>query len=225
MRIGIMGGTFDPIHYGHLNSAEEIAEIFKIDQILFIPAFIQPHKRGEKTADAYHRLMMTLLATLSNPRFTVSTIEIEKRGYSYTIDTMKKLSKTLRRNTHFYFIAGIDAFKEISTWKDADRLLKSCDFIVSTRPGYRIDDLFKILSETVSKKYRGIRFKIEKKSSSLKSSRLSVIGSRTFIHTVETTPFDISSTEVRNRIRKGMTIKYLLPELVEDYIYKNELYV
>jgi len=156
MRIGIMGGTFDPIHYGHLNSAEEIAEVFKMDRVIFIPAFIPPHKKKEKITDVYHRLMMTMLATLSNPRFTVSTIEIERDGYSYTIDTVNELRNSFKRGSaknKFYFIVGVDAFKEIFTWKDSVRLLKNCDFIVTTRPGYKVDDLFNVLNDA-AKKYK-----------------------------------------------------------------------
>lgn len=224
MRIGIMGGTFDPIHYGHLNSAAEISEIFNIDQIVFMPAFIPPHKKAEKITDIYHRLTMTVIATLSNPRFTVSTIEIERSDYSYTIDTMMELKKASGKNIKFYFIAGIDAFKEIVTWKDADRLLKSCDFIISTRPGYRIDDLSNILGNTVSKKYRNIKFKIENRNPFRGFQRLSVIGSKYYIYPVETTLLDISSTDIRRRVAEGRTIRYLLPETVKEYIYKNKLY-
>lgn len=223
MRIGIMGGTFDPIHYGHLNSAEEIADTFRLDKIIFIPAFIPPHKESEKITDAYHRLMMTVLATISNRRFNVSSIEIERNGYSYTVDTIRELINTIK-NSKFYFIAGVDIFKEISTWKNVGRLLKSCDFIVSTRPGYRIDSLFNILNETVSKKYKNIKFRIDRKNPFGKFPRLAIINSGCFIYPVETTSLDISSTEIRRKVRKGITIKYLLPEPVEDYICKNRLY-
>jgi nicotinate-nucleotide adenylyltransferase len=227
MRIGIMGGTFDPIHYGHLNSAEEIAEIFKLDRVIFIPTFIPPHKKKEKITGVYHRLMMTMLATLGNPRFTVSTIEIERDGYSYTIDTINELRNRFRKGTakdNFYFITGIDAFKDIFTWKDADRLLKNCDFIVSTRPGYRTDDLFNMLNDTAAKKYKNIKFRMDRKNPFVKSPRLYIIGSKHFIYPVETTALDISSTDIRSRIKKGMTVKYLLSESVEEYINKNGLY-
>lgn len=226
MRIGIMGGTFDPIHYGHLNSAEEIAEAFKMDRVIFIPTFIPPHKKKEKISGVYHRLMMTMLATLSNPRFEVSTIEIERDGYSYTIDTINELKNSLKRGSvknKFYFIVGVDAFKEIFTWKDAVKLLKNCDFIVTTRPGYMVDDLYNVLNNA-AKRYKNVKFKIERKNPFGKSSRLYIIGSKHFIYPVETTALDISSTDIRRRIKRGMTVKYLLPEFVEEYIDKNRLY-
>ncbi|MBI3815217.1 MAG: nicotinate-nucleotide adenylyltransferase [Nitrospinae bacterium] len=236
MRIGIMGGTFDPIHYGHLISAEEIADIFKMNLVMFMPAFIPPHKKKGKMTDVHHRLIMTTLATVPNPGFAVSAFEIERGGCSYTIDTVRGLKKKFKEKIRLYFIAGIDAFQEIATWKDAGSLFKNCDFIVSTRPGYRIDDLFYMLDRTVSKKYRDIKFRIEKKNPFYKSSshpaplpageRIEVRGhgSKYFIYPVETTALDISSTEIRRRVRQGMTIKYLLPEPVEEYIYKNGLY-
>lgn len=227
MRIGIMGGTFDPIHYGHLNSAEEIAEIFKLDKVVFMPTFIPPHKKKAKIADSYHRLMMTMLATLGNPRFEVSTAEIERDEYSYTIDTIRELKNIFVKESKlnkFYFIVGIDAFKDIFTWKDAIRLLKNCDFIVSTRPGYRIDDLFNLLNSTAAKKCKNITFKMDRKNPFIKSPRLYIIGSKHFIYPVETTALDISSTDIRGRIKNGMTVKYLLPEFVEEYINKNRLY-
>lgn len=224
MNIGIMGGTFDPIHYGHLNSAEEIADIFKMDMVIFMPAFIPPHKKRGRITDVHHRLIMATIATLSNQSFAISAFEIEKGGYSYTIDTVRGLKKSFKGKVRLYFIAGIDAFREIATWKDAGSLFKNCDFIVSTRPGYRIDDLFNMLDKTVSKKYNDIKFRIEKKNPFYRIPRLAVIGSKYFIYPVETTAMDISSTEIRRRVRDGMTIKYLLPEAVEEYIYKNGLY-
>jgi len=227
MRIGIMGGTFDPIHYGHLNSAEEIAEVFKMNRVIFMPTFIPPHKKKEKITNVYHRLIMTMLATLSNPRFTVSTIEIERDGYSYTIDTVNELRNSFNKGSvknKFYFIVGVDAFKEIFTWKDAVRLLKNCDFIVTTRPGYIVDDLFNVLNDTAAKKYKNVKFKIDRKNPFGKSPRLYIIGSKHFIYPVETTALDISSTDIRRRVKNGMTVKYLLPEFVEEYINKNRLY-
>jgi len=219
-----MGGTFDPIHYGHLNSAGEIADIFKMDMVMFMPAFIPPHKKKEKMTDVHHRLNMTTIATLSNPLFAVSAFEIKRGGYSYTIDTVKGLKKSFKEKVRLYLITGIDAFQEIATWKDAGSLFNNCDLIVSARPGYRIDDIFNMLDRTVSNKYRNIKFRIEKKNPFYKNPRLAITGSKYFIYPVETTAMDISSTEIRRRVRQGMTIKYLLPEAVEEYIYKNGLY-
>ncbi|WP_083238742.1 nicotinate-nucleotide adenylyltransferase [Caloranaerobacter ferrireducens] len=197
-RIGIMGGTFDPIHIGHLVIAEEIRNEFKLDKVIFIPAGNPPHKDNKKITSARHRYIMTLLATLSNPYFEVSTIEIEKKETTYTIDTIKTLRK-ICNNVELYFITGADSIFELHTWKNVGELLKLCNFIAATRPGFEM-------------------VKLERKIQEIKNEY------GVSIHTTMVTALQISSTEIRARIREGRTIKYLLPETVEKYIYKNNLY-
>ncbi|WP_427339004.1 nicotinate-nucleotide adenylyltransferase [Caloranaerobacter sp. DY30410] len=198
-RIGIMGGTFDPIHIGHLVIAEEIRNEFKLDKIIFIPAGNPPHKDNKKITSARHRYIMTLLATISNPHFEVSTIEIEKKETTYTIDTIKTLRKACNNNVELYFITGADSILELHTWKNIGELLKLCNFIAATRPGFEIAKLERKIQE-INNEY----------------------GAN--IYPTIVTALQISSTEIRTRIKEGRTVKYLLPEMVEKYIYKNNLY-
>ena len=136
MRIGIMGGTFNPIHYGHLVSASEVCNKFKLDKAIFIPSALNPLKTSSNLADARHRLKMIKLAIAGNPLFEVSDIEIKRGGASYTIDTIKAFAKKYGKDVNLYFIIGADAFLEINSWASPDALLKMCKFIVMTRPGY-----------------------------------------------------------------------------------------
>ncbi|HXF75168.1 MAG TPA: nicotinate-nucleotide adenylyltransferase, partial [Methylomirabilota bacterium] len=129
MKLGLFGGTFDPIHWGHLRSAEEVAESFGLDRVYFIPASIPPHKRGETTTPAEDRLKMVRLAVAGNDRFAVSTIEIKRAGVSYSIDTLRAFNAKKRRGDSLYFIIGLDAFREIGTWKDFRELFSLCHFI------------------------------------------------------------------------------------------------
>lgn len=198
-KIGIMGGTFDPIHYGHLVTAEGVRAEFNLDYVMFVPAGNPPHKKGYKITDPQHRYLMTVLATVTNPFFEVSRIEIERQGFSYTVDTIKELKKRFPTDTELYFITGADAVLEILTWKEVDRLLAMCKFVAATRPGYEIPELNKKIAE------------IEKTYSHK-------------IFLVEVPAMAISSTDIRRRVSEGRPIKYLLPESVEYYILKNNLY-
>ncbi|QIB26650.1 nicotinate-nucleotide adenylyltransferase [Caloranaerobacter azorensis] len=198
-RIGIMGGTFDPIHIGHLVIAEEIRNEFKLDKIIFIPAGNPPHKDNKKITPAKHRYIMTLLATISNPYFEVSAIEVERKGVTYTIDTIKTLREICSNDIEIYFITGADSILELHTWKNVKELLKLCNFIAATRPGFEMINLKKKIQE-MNDKY----------------------GAN--IYTTIVTALQISSTDIRTRIKEGRTVKYLLPEMVEKYIHKNNLY-
>src|SRR5690554_2163722 len=133
-KIGIMGGTFDPIHYGHLVLAEQIRTKFHLERILFIPAGTPPHKQDMRITESKHRFFMTLVATITNPYFEVSRIELDNNEVSYTINTIRRL-KEIYKDTEIFFITGADALYEIDTWKNFDDLLKECNFIAATRPG------------------------------------------------------------------------------------------
>ncbi len=198
-KIGIMGGTFDPIHYGHLVLAEQIRTQFNLEKILFIPAGIPPHKLDMDITSSKHRYFMSLLATITNPSFEVSKIEIEEKSISYTVNTIRKL-KSIYKDGDLYFITGADALYELDTWNDLENLLKMCNFIAATRPG--IDN--KLL--------------VEKKDFLNKKYDANII--------ITAVPaLAISSTDIRNRIKDGESIKYIVPESVEYYIYKNNLYL
>ena len=152
MRIGIIGGSFNPIHYGHLVSASEVCNKFKLDKVIFVPSSINPLKSTSNLAAAHHRLKMIKLAIANDPRFENSDIEIKRGSTSYTIDTIKAFVKEYGKDVNIYFIIGIDAFLEINSWASPDALLRMCKFIVTSRPGYDIREIkpvFKKHTETM----------------------------------------------------------------------------
>lgn len=198
--LGVMGGTFNPIHHGHLLAAQEALMEFHLDEILFVPNQIPPHKVGESDiVDAEHRFIMTNLAIASNPYFKVSRIELDRLNVSYTYDTIKKLKK-IKSQTEISFITGVDALIKYE-WYAFDELLNLLTyFIVVTRPGF----LLSHLQQKVKEKELRTPEKIK----------------------VLTIPsVDISSSEIRKRLHQGKSIRYLLPQSVEEYIYKNKLYI
>ncbi len=199
MKIGIMGGTFDPIHLGHLAMAESAREIFELDKILFMPSANPPHKVEQNITPAMHRVMMTFLATKSNENFEVSQAEILRGGISYTIDTMKDLHEKFGEETELFFIIGADSLKDLPTWHKSRELVKKCHFIAAGRPGTEIN-----LSEL--------------------ENFFGEINFNRHIHRIETPGLEISSTDIRERVKAGRSIKYLVPELVEEYIFKEQLY-
>ena len=198
MKIGIMGGTFDPIHLGHLATAESVRELFVLDEILFIPAARPPHKLARHVTDEHHRLAMTTLATHSNKFFRVSDMELKRTGLSYTLDTMNELHEQFGTTTELFFIIGADSLVDLSKWHEAKKLVERSHFIATTRPGVDVD-----FSAT------------EKFFGSAASEH---------IHRVTTPAIEISSTEIRERVKSGRSIKYLVPEVVEEYILREELY-
>jgi len=141
-KIGIMGGTFDPIHNGHLLSAEEVRQKLGLDMIIFIPAGSPPLKNPKNTTDAVHRYNMCLLACLSNPFFSVSDIEVKREGPSYTVDTIRQLRKEYAHN-HLFFISGADASNNFESWREFDKIIEMCDIVVTTRPGYNPSGILK----------------------------------------------------------------------------------
>ncbi|HPW40849.1 MAG TPA: nicotinate-nucleotide adenylyltransferase [Bacillota bacterium] len=198
-RIGIMGGTFDPIHYGHLAAAEAARIEFGLCKVIFMPVGNPPHKQSQAISDAEHRYRMTALATSSNSGFEVSRLEVDKAGITYTFDTMKELRNIYGEAPAIYFITGADAVLELLTWYKLGELLTLCKFIAVTRPGFDICKLEQKIAEITSK-YDGE------------------------IICLEVPLLEISSTDIRERIRSGKPVKYLLPEEVEAYIHKNGLY-
>jgi nicotinate-nucleotide adenylyltransferase len=216
LRIGILGGTFNPIHYGHLAAAEEVRERLKLDRVLFIPSFHPPHKQEDDVPSASHRMEMVRIATMENAMFEPSDIEIKREGKSFTIDTIIFLKKTYP-DADLYFITGVDSFLDIQTWNRWEWLLSLCTFVVLSRPGYRFADLLKIAflrpaESQVIEIDRGHRMHVE-------------VHAGTFTVYLEMIPlYDISSTDIRRRVKEGRSIKYLLPELVETYIINNKLY-
>ena len=140
--IAIMGGTFAPIHNGHLVTAEAVRHRFKVDRVVFIPTGRPAHKTDKQVTHNEHRYLMTVLATMRNENFDVSRIEIDRPGITYTIDTIEALKKICRPDVRLYFITGADAIHQIMSWKEPERLLTLCDFVAVTRPGYRKNQMF-----------------------------------------------------------------------------------
>lgn len=197
-KIGIMGGTFDPIHIGHLVAAEAVRLEYQLDKVIFIPAGNPPHKPNSKVTSAMHRFVMTVMATYSNPDFLVSATEIERSGPSYTVDTVAALVEQYGPETEFYFITGVDAAQDLKTWHHIDKLLDMCYFIAAARPGC-ISTLDNIIKDFGRKGQQRI-------------------------HRLATPELEISSTDIRERVRTGRSIKYIVPESVENYILKEGLY-
>lgn len=199
IKIGIMGGTFDPIHYGHLLAAEVARTEFNLDKVIFVPAGKPPHKQQQKITDSEHRYRMTVLATSSNPGFEVSRLEVDKEELAYSIDTVKDFKRIYGKDSVIYFITGADAVLELLTWYKIQELLTLCKFIAVTRPGFDKSEMEQMIGEVASK-YNGE------------------------IACIEAPLLEISSTDIRERIKAGKSVKYLLPEAVEEYIAENRLY-
>jgi len=213
MKWGLLGGTFDPIHFGHLRCAEEIRESFGLEKILFVPAARPPLKRNEITPFA-DRLKMIRLAIRRNPAFEVSAAEGRRKGRSYSIDTVRHFLDIHGKALELFFILGQDAFQDIRLWKDWEELLSLCHFVVMTRPGYEERETLRgILTPDLAARYRYVR------------SRNAFRGpSGTFIFFRSVTFLDISSTEIRKRLASGKSVRYLVPRRVIDYIFKKSLY-
>lgn len=213
-RIGILGGTFNPIHSGHLKVAEEVQKKFRLKRILFIPSYIPPHKESIDIASPLHRLKMVELAISSFSQFVASSVEIDAKGKSYSIYTLKKMRKDFPEATIF-FLLGIDAFLEIDTWREYKKVLEQCYFIIVSRPGYRFEDA----AEALPTEYKERMVEV-KESAELKEDFFLLY--KIFLFPMKS--LDISSTEIRKKIRQGGFIKGLVPEAVKDYIQKNKLY-
>ncbi len=209
-KIAILGGTFNPIHYGHLRTAEEVRELCGLESIFFVPVNIPPHKYNQKLTLPEHRLKMVELAIKDNPFFILSDIEIKRGGISYTIDTVKELTE---KGYRVSIITGSDQFNAIATWRSYTELFQHADFVVVKRAGYRVKKLEECLPVELAEK-----FWYDKSIDAYMNS---------FDHRVtyiDTTLLDISSSDIRRRIKQGLSVRYLLPPEVEEYIKTNRLY-
>jgi len=197
MRIGILGGTFDPIHYGHLVIAEEARVKVGLAKVIFVPAGHPPHKLRRPYSPAHHRLKMVEMAVASNPYFEVSLVDIKRPGPSYSVDTVRILQEELGPQAELFFIMGVDSLAGILTWHKPEVFIRQCKIVAVNRPGYGVD--INAL-ETV---LPGIKERV------------------LFIKAPE---IGISSTELQQRVREGLPIKYQVPPEVERYIYEHNLY-
>ncbi|MFA5073688.1 MAG: nicotinate-nucleotide adenylyltransferase [Nitrospirota bacterium] len=215
-RIGILGGTFNPIHYGHLAAGEEIANRLRLDKVLCIPSSLPPHKQEQDMPSAAQRLEMVRLGTAGSPHLEPSDLEITRGGRSFTIDTIKALHHRYPES-ELFFIIGLDSFLDIKTWKCWKELLRECTFVVISRPGYCFEDL--AIIDFLHKNQEELR----RLDQGIQAQ--AVVQSEEFIIYFETIPlYDISSTDIRNKVKQRVSIKYLLPEAVETYIIKNRIY-
>ncbi|WP_026475705.1 nicotinate-nucleotide adenylyltransferase [Alkaliphilus transvaalensis] len=199
-RYGILGGSFDPIHNGHLFIAQTAMEELSLDKVIIIPNRVSPHKLDIKVTDGYHRLIMSEIAAIDNQNFCVSPMEIHRQGPSYTIDTIKQLMEENPVGTSYYFITGTDVILELDTWKNHEELLKIINFVVVTRAGYDYSTLEDKI-QYLEKQYRSKVIKIKIPN------------------------LEISSTDIRKRVKEGRYIKYLVPDGVGKYIKKHGLYL
>jgi nicotinate-nucleotide adenylyltransferase len=190
--VGVFGGTYDPVHFGHLICAEQLSESLDLDLVLFIPCCRSPHKPDYVPAEDRHRLAMTKLATHNRPGFQVSDLEIVRGGLSYTVDTVRQLREQFGPDVEIWLLMGMDAYLDFPRWERPEEIAGECRFGVACRPGY-----VKNLDEGLP----------------LAKTRF-----------VDITPVDISSTDIRERLRRGRSICFLLPADVEAYIRKNRPY-
>lgn len=197
-----MGGTFNPIHYGHLVAAEEALNLSPLDRIIFMPAGMPPHKDVKGIIDAEDRYLMTVIATASNPSFRVSRYEIDKAGPSYTVETMREFAGR-HQGVELFFITGVDEVLDIRNWHTPERIFDYGKIIAATRPGYPLESTSDIGGFPASREL---------------SSR------EALIYIMDIPGVAVSSTEIRERLRMRRSVRYLLPDKVLEYIDERKLY-
>ena len=212
MRIGLFGGSFNPIHLGHLRAAEEVREAMELDLVYFIPAASPPHKTGTDLAPSDHRLRMVPLATKGNRDFMVSDAEVRRSGHSYTVDTVRHFRTTLRAQPSLFLMMGSDSFAELETWKEADEIARLCSVIVHSRSA---------ASEAESSP--GALAALRRFGYS-KNSGYYVHPSGQTLSFVTTTFLPISASAIREQLQKQRSARYLVPTDVLDYIERHGLY-
>ena len=198
MKVGILGGTFDPVHNGHLTVAEQVKSQLKMDEVIFIPAGQPWLKQDRLISPAEHRLDMLRLAVAGKPYFSISTIELDRPGNTYTIDTIDRLLAESGPEGELYFIIGWDKLAELHLWKDATGLLEKCCLVAVPRPGYALPDLREL--------------------------EAAVPGATRRVVLLDSPLVDISASEIRQRVRQGLSISNLVPEAVALYIRRQALY-
>lgn len=213
MRIGIFGGTFDPIHYGHLRAAEEARETFGLEKVLFIPSAHPPHKNSESVSPAEHRLEMVRLAVAGHPSFEASDLECRRPGASYSVETLRILHDQEGADVELYFLTGMDAFLEIHTWRDHLKLFELSHWVVVQRPGSGPRG-----RKALPAHLRGV-FQYDR------SGRVYVHPGGQGVYFRRFRCMEISGREIRQKVRNGCSVRYLLPEPVENYIRRYGLYV
>lgn len=197
VRIGIMGGTFDPIHHGHLVAAEQAYDDLDLDMVIFMPAGRPAFKLDKRVSSGEDRYAMTLLATSDNPHFRASRFEIDREGVTYTADTLTRLRALYPEEVELYFITGADAIADIVRWKDAEVIARTAYLVAATRPGYDLSKAESVIDAS------GMPFDV------------------TYL---EVPALAISSSDLRLRVAAGQSLRYLTPDTVTGYIHKHRLY-
>lgn len=199
-RIGVLGGSFDPLHYGHLILAEQIRQEVNLDLVVFVPAYVNPFKEGLPPAAGHHRVEMLKLALGDDPNFEINDIELQKEGPSYTFDTLTALQEEYGEDVDLFFIMGTDSFLELKDWHKAEELIRNFKFLIGLRRGYDEEKLHKAKKELREKYPLDARY-------------------------IRIPELEISSTEIKRLIRDGRSVKFLMPESVIEYIDINDLYL
>jgi nicotinate-nucleotide adenylyltransferase len=225
MNIGLLGGTFDPIHDGHLAVARAAAERCRLAKVLFVPGDIPPHKQKQPVTDFIHRYAMVTLALQGEKRFFPSLLEAPREKYPtgehrvhYTIDTVQRFKASLASSDKLFFIMGIDAFREIATWREPETLLRECEFIVVSRPGYYLADVLDALPESLRPKTVIRRAQRGPRPHSILRLRDVVL------HLLEGVRVPASATEIRAASKRGRRLEKLVNPAVAEYIKKMRLY-
>lgn len=213
MRLGVFGGTFNPIHVGHLRAVIEVQETFTLDRLLLIPSANPPHKGAEDIAAAEDRLQMVRLAVQGLPSLEASDVELARAGPSYTIETLQYFHNYFGPESVIHFVVGVDAFSEITTWKSYHQLFATAHFIVMTRPGSTLNNLERFIHTHISRDYQ-----YDTTASRYSHPRWCSIFCLNITH------LDISATQIREWIRRGRSIRFLVPATVEAFIKTKGLY-
>jgi len=214
MRIGILGGTFDPIHHGHIAVADAAAAALGLTEVLVIPSNHPPHRRVEPHASGYHRFAMVALALADRPRMAASDVELQANSLSYTAVTLRRLRDAWREPLQLFFLTGADAFAEIATWKDYPAILDLANFVVVSRPGHRAPAMAERLP------------RLRERMIECRATGSGCAGAQDEprIWLLDAPTPDVSSTEVRRRVHAGESIRELVPQSVERYIERQRLY-
>ena len=197
MRVGVIGGTFDPIHAGHLILAEQARDQLALEQVVFVPAGQPPHKATKQITASQHRLAMVQLAIADHVAFAVSRIDLDREGPCYSVETIALLQENWGPETEIYFLIGEDSLRDLPLWHQPDRLLRLCQIVAIQRPGYHVD---------------------------LNALDRQLAGAANRIQTIASPLIDISSTDIRERVRENRSIRYLVPDAVRRYIEQHDLY-
>ncbi|HTL61637.1 MAG TPA: nicotinate-nucleotide adenylyltransferase [Nitrospira sp.] len=216
--IGLLGGTFNPIHNGHLAIARETRQTLALDRVIFIPSGDPPHKPADGMASAKARYEMVRLAIDGDPSLAISDVEVRRTGKSYTIDTIRLIQKEYGHQTPLYFLIGLDAFLEFPTWRDPETLLTLCSFVVLSRPGLSFQALSvlpfipRLPQASLLDLDTGTRVRLDV-----------AVGSQSLI-CLRLAPTDVSASDIRARIARGASTANLLPPVVESYILQHHIY-